>query len=221
SNPSYESAFNGIVYIHSISDAVGNRRGIRIKNGSRIPTAGLTIARNNAVYVQGDFNTGATGGTVPSNVANSYSDPNNPPNPQTSAYTRAPTSILADAVNVLSNSWNDANSAAALSSRVASNTTINAAFVSGIVPTNVNGDGGYSGGAENFPRFLENWSASQLTYYGSMVELYKSKYSTGEWGAASYSPPLREWFFDNNFKITPPPGSLMIFSYNKGLWSVQ
>ncbi|MDQ2950337.1 MAG: hypothetical protein M3Y27_31095, partial [Acidobacteriota bacterium] len=39
-NPTYSSNFNGIVYIHSISDAAGNRRGIRIKNGSRIPTSG-------------------------------------------------------------------------------------------------------------------------------------------------------------------------------------
>jgi hypothetical protein len=90
------------------------------------------------------------------------------------------------------------------------------------VSTNAYGDNAYSGGAENFPRFLEDWSASTLTYYGSMVELYQSKYSTGEWGKANvYVPPTREWYFDNNFKITPPPGSLMLFSYVKGQWAAQ
>ncbi len=222
-NPSYKlNTFNGIIYISNVSNTAGTRRGVRIKNGAQIPTTGLTIASNNAVYVQGDFNTGGTGSTVPSNVGGSYSDPNNPPNPQLSGYTRAPCSIIADAVNILSNSWSDANSSSSLSSRVAGNTTVNTAIVSGIVSTNAYGDNAYSGGAENFPRFLEDWSSATFTYYGSMVELYQSKYSTGEWGKANvYSPPTREWFFDTNFKFSPPPGTLMVFSYIKGQWAVQ
>src|SRR5438477_4381098 len=57
---------------------------------------------------------------------------------------------------------------AGTSSRIASNTTVNAAIISGIVPTAAaGGDGSYSGGAENFPRFLENWSNATLIYYGS------------------------------------------------------
>ncbi len=191
-------------------------------NGTKIPSTGLAVASANPVYIQGDFNTGGTAASVPSNVAGSYSDPANPPLPQASGYSRAPCSILGDAVNVLSNSWNDANSSAGTSSRVASSTTINAAIVSGIVPTApTGGDGSYSGGAENFPRFLEDWSASTLTYYGSMVELYKSSQSIGEWGKANvYSPPTREWFFDNNFKTATPPGTLMVHSYVKGKWTV-
>src|SRR6202035_3938522 len=108
--------------------------------------------------IQGDFN---TGGSPPSNSGN----PADAVTPQVSGYTRAPVSILADAVNILSNNWNDATSG---SVPAASNTTVNAAIVSGIVPTApVGGDGSYSGGAENFPRFLEDWSANTFTYYGS------------------------------------------------------
>jgi hypothetical protein len=85
----------------------------------------------------------------------------------------------------------------------------------------VGGDGSYSGGAENFPRFLENWSSATLTYYGSMVQLYQSAQSIGEWGKANvYSPPTRQWYFDTNFKTKPPPGSLMVYSYVKGRWYV-
>ena len=225
------SNFNGVVYIYDSSNTTSTRRGIRIKNGSKIPfnqssgASGLTIASNNPVYIQGDFNTGGTGSAVPSNdpsnlnADGTYPDPNNPPNPQVDNYTRAPTSILADAVTILSNSWVDANAGTV---PVASPTTINTAIVAGIVPTNTYGDGAYSGGAENFPRFLENWANDTFTYYGSMVELYKSQQSVGEWGKANvYSPPAREWFFDTNFRITPPPGTLMLTSYTKGLWSLQ
>jgi hypothetical protein len=228
----YKSAFfNGIVYIYDASETSSARRGIRIKNGSKIPfnptlgATGLTVVSNNPVYIQGDFNTGATGSTVPSNNPSNlnpdgtYINPTTPPSPQVAGYTRAPCSILADAVDILSNSWNDANAGTV---PVASPTTVNTAIVAGIVPTSpAGGDGAYSGGAENFPRFLENWTNKTLSYYGSMVELYKSQQSIGEWGKANvYVPPSREWFFDTNFKITPPPGSLMVYSYIKGRWFV-
>jgi len=188
-------------------------RGIRVKNGSKIPAVGLTIVSNNPVYIQGDFN---TGGNPPSNsglAADAVT-------PQVAGYTRAPCSILGDAINILSNSWNDALAGTA---PAASDTTVNAAIVSGIVPTApVGGDGSYSGGAENFPRFLEDWSGQSFTYYGSMVELYKSQQSTGKWTCCNpvYSPPIRQWYFDNNFKIKPPPGTLMVYSYVKGKWSL-
>jgi hypothetical protein len=192
--------------------ATAVKRGIRIKGGSKIPVSGLTIASSNPVYVQGDFN---TGGNPPSNSG----DPADADTPQVLGYKRAPCSILADAVNILSNTWSDGNAGGA---PTASNTTVNAAIVSGIVPTPPLGGGGsYSGGAENFPRFLEDWTGKTLTYYGSMVELYKSQQSTGKWTCCSvYSPPIRQWYFDNNFKVTPPPGSIMVYSYIKGKWSV-
>ena len=239
STPTYKSAgfTNPIIYIYDASatshplkadgtvDLTVNKRsdgttsatpvkgGIRIKGGSKIPAVGLTIASNNPVYVQGDFN---TGGNPPSNSGNAA----DAVTPQVAGYTRAPCSILADAVNILSNAYVDGTAGTA---PTASNTTINAAIVSGIVPTApVGGDGSYSGGAENFPRFLEDWSVNTFTYYGSMVELYKSQQSTGEWICCNpvYSPPIRQWYFDNNFKIKPPPGTLMVYSYVKGKWSL-
>lgn len=59
---------------------------------------------------------------------------------------------------------------------------VNTAIVSGNVPTPALPAEGYSGGAENYPRFLEDWSSSTMTYYGSMVELYQSKQAIGPWG---------------------------------------
>jgi hypothetical protein len=221
-------SFNGIIYItdtSAASNGVGKKRGIRITNGAVLPSTGLTVASNNPVYIQGDFNTGGTGSAVPSNnpsnlnADGTYVNTSNPPAPQVSGYTRAPTSILADAVTILSNNWSDGIKGTVPN---ALPTTVNTAIIAGTVPTAaVGGDGSYSGGAENFPRFLENWTNDTLTYYGSMVELYKSQQSIGEWGKANvYVPPTREWLFDTNFKIKPPPGSIMVYSYIKGKWSL-
>jgi hypothetical protein len=224
--PSWKQTFNNIVYIYDTSATPSARRGIRLKNGATIPSLGLTVASNNPVYIQGDFNVGI--GTVPSN-STTNNDPTKPQATDTNGnplYTRAPTSVVADAVTILSNNWNDNNAQSGdpLTARVATNTTVNTAIIAGIVPSAapVTGDGSYSGGAENFPRFLEAWDNVYFTYYGSMVELYKSQQAIGEWsyGGNVYGAPNRQWYFDNNFKIKPPPGSLMLFSYIKGKWSV-
>jgi hypothetical protein len=204
------SPFNNLIYISdtSASQTGGTpKRGIRLKNGAIMPDAGITVASANPVYIQGDYN---TGGSNPPSNSGDYATP------QVSGYSRKPCAVVADAVNILSNAWNDSNSSSGLSSRTASNTTINTAIVSGIVPSSNNY---YSGGAENFPRFLEDWSSKSLTYYGSMVELYPSRQSIGRWGAANvYNPPQRQWYFDTNLQIYTPPGSLPVFSYTKGRW---
>ena len=214
-NSSINSAlWNNIIYITDTSGSSTTHRGIRLINGEVLPNNGLTVASANPIYIQGDFNTGS--GTVPSNATSN----NDPTTPQSSGYTRQPSSVVADAVTILSNSWLDSNAGTV---PTASNTTINTAMIAGIVPTAaVGGDGAYSGGAENFPRFLENWNTKMLTYYGSMIELYKSAQSVGEWGKDNvYSPPNRQWFFDTNFRTNPPPGSIMIYSYIKGKWALQ
>lgn len=202
--------FNGIIYMTDTSaNATGGtpKRGIRLKNGAIMPTGGLTVASGNPVYIQGDYNTG--GANPPSN-SGTYTQP------QVSGYTRQPCSVIADAVNILSNAWSDANSSSGLSSRIASNTTVNTAILAGIVPSANNI---YSGGAENFPRFLEDWSNKSLCYYGSMVEMYASKQSVGTWGKDNvYSPPNRRWYFDKTFQVYTPPGTLMVYSYVKGRW---
>ena len=48
-------------------------------------------------------------------------------------YTPQPCAVMADAVTILSNAWTNSNSTNGLSSRNASNTTVNTALLSGIV----------------------------------------------------------------------------------------
>jgi hypothetical protein len=221
--PMATASFNGVIYISDTTSASApsnERRGIRLKNGAAIPPGGLTVASDNAVYIQGDYNTGTTATSLPpSNLPGAANDPSKP---TVSTYQRQSCAVIADAVMVLSNAWNDATSSSGVGSRIATNTTVNTAIVSGIVVSGTNGNN-YSGGAENFPRFLETWgSSTTLTYYGSMVQLYKSKYHTGVWGKSNvYVPPKRNWFFDTRFYTDPPPGTLDLVLYKKGRWYLE
>jgi hypothetical protein len=128
---------------------------------------------------------------------------------------------VADAVNILSTAWSDANSALGTSSRNAAATTVNAAFLSGIVPTTT---AYYSGGVENFPRFLEHWTGQAFTYNGSMVVMFESKVATAPWPGTGtvYDPPIRNWAFDQNFRDVNklPPGTPCAKAMSRGRWAM-
>ncbi len=224
------NTYNKVIYIADVSadpnggtssvNATGTQaeKAVRLRNGAILPDD-VTVASENPVYIQGDYNSGGPSTGVVSNTANSTSPLSAFSDPTAPGYTRKSCAVFGDAVNILSNNWKDSNSTASVSSRVASNTTINTGIFSGNVPTNVHGDGAYSGGAENFPRFLEAWGGQCLTYYGSMVCLFASKQGNGSWGASNvYGAPTRRWFFDENFLMQPPPGTLQSTSYSRGRW---
>lgn len=188
-------SWNGIIYITDTSGTSSTKRAIRIKNGSKLPTGGMTIVSNNPVYIQGDFNTGKTSSSNPP------SNTGNPDDPDVSGYTRRPASIMADGITLLSNNWSDANASAAVAARVASNTTVNAALMTGNVPTGTSGST-YSGGGENFVRFMEDWTGKTFTYYGSMLNLFSSAQAVGAWGSANtYLPPQQYWYFDSTLSV--------------------
>jgi hypothetical protein len=220
--------FNSVMYIVDntpVSGSAPNPKTIRLQNGGILPDAGLTIASQNPIYIQGDYNTG-TSSTVPytSVPANSTGNPNDTDSPTVAGYTRKSSAVLGDAVMFLSNSWNDSNSSLSVSSRNAVNTTYNTAVMTGYTPSGyTNSSGvqyGYSGGANNYPRFLENWTNKTCTYTGSMVELFQSYVFTGQWALGNiYTPPTRRWNFDTNFLTSAPPGSLICVVYSRGSWS--
>jgi hypothetical protein len=214
----YNKAFTGVIYATDTTATTSARRGIRLKNGGTMPPGGLTVATDNPLYVQGDYNTGTAGSTQP----NSNASNGDPTKNTVAGYARQPCAVLADAVMLLSNAWTDANSYQTLASRDATPTTYNLAIVSGVVPTGTSGTN-YSGGAENFPRFIESWgSTTTVTYWGSLVQLFTSKQNTGLWGKSNvYDAPRRMWYYDTLFFTNPPPGTLTLISYNKGRWYLE
>ena len=194
------------IYINDQRSTSGRLTAIRVANGQYLPNAGLTIATPQPLYVKGHFNAPDLGST-------------------NTASTKA-AALVSDAITILSPNWSDSYTATnTLSSRGATNATVNAAFMSGIVGTTKVGDvGHYSGGVENFPRFLENWSGSTLTYNGSMVVMFNSRQATNFWVSPGtyYNPPTRKWAFDKNFleggKL--PPNTPQVRKLDRGQWSV-
>src|SRR5207237_8793956 len=122
--------------------------------------------------------------------------------------------IYADAINVLSGAWLDTNSTSSISSRIATSTTVNAALVTGEVPS---GGGKYSGGGEGFVRFLEDWqkNSNTFTYYGSMIELFNSVTAVGSYSSSAsiFKPAGLHWYYDTKFQRNSPPGNVQIVAY--------
>jgi len=182
-------------------------------NGSvnNIPSPGFTVASENPVYVQGNYNASVSGSTV--NIA---AEPN-----------RA-CAIIADAVTLLSNGWNDITSfnypntmtslvrnAQPTGFRVAVIAGKGRAFPRPTAWTSVR-DFGTDGGAHDFLRFLETWDNDELHYSGSLVSFYTSRQAVGTYksGPVSgnknvFSIANRTFTFDTDFlaPATLPPGT--------------
>jgi hypothetical protein len=176
--------------------------GVRLKEGKTLPSAGLTIATLNPLYVKGHYNSPSGTGT-------------------TNTSSTAPASLVADAFTVLSGNWDDALSGNALSERIASSTTINAGVIAGIVPSN---GSYYSGGLHNFIRMLEDWSGYTMTFNGSLVTLFPSQIATAPWVGSGdvYNAPTRKYSMDWNFKNPAklPPGTPELKTLIRSQWAM-
>ena len=164
---------NGLLYAaHSGAGTGTSSKGVRLSNGSTLP-AKLTVASDNAVYVKGDYNKGS------------------------SSVSKKPAAVIGDAVNLLSNSWNDSKTHTS-SLPSASATTYNMAMISGNQDTV---GATYNGGLENLPRFHENWTGKACNIKGSLVNTWNSAHATGQWvyGGNRYTAPNRNWTYDTEF----------------------
>jgi hypothetical protein len=164
--------------------------------GANLPRR-LTIATDQALYLQGDFNTIA----------------------------KQPASTIGDTITILSNScvdidtksnsYNLINCGILSGQNNATPTTVNAAFLSytprsdgniinGAPP---NGNKGYSGGLNNYMRMSENWMGVNFTYRGSFVSLgipkeFSGAYQDGCAVTCYYDVPNRNFSYDTDFDAT-------------------
>lgn len=168
-NSSGKFPANGLLYAAQYGAGTGLQSGgIRLTNGTTLNDK-LTVVSENPIYIKGDYNTTAKKGA----------------------------SVIGDAINLLSNSWNDTKTQGTLPTASAS-TTYNVAMISG----NQNTAGSaYNGGLENLPRFHENWSGKNCNIYGSFVNTWLSQYATALWlyGGDRYTAPNRNWYYDTSF----------------------
>jgi Tfp pilus assembly protein PilX len=216
-----------------------NNYGVKLYNGETLASnnaadlaiKGLTVSSDQAAYIQGDYNKTdkkpaailadsinvlSTAWTLDDSHSCDYSGSTTTLNLPTCPATIPGNTDATDlskkrrAVLVMNNA-----------SEQQVNTTINAAFLSGVdIAGGVNGTAGQDlgaaksgGGVNNYPRLHEDWQTSYdgtlgtLTYLGSMVSLGKARRVNGPfcgptWGDANcniYNPPNRNWRYDKDF----------------------
>jgi hypothetical protein len=180
------------------------RRALKLANGAALDLGmngatpfGLTIVAENPVYIQGNYNAAGTFGGA--HVA---------------------CAVIADAVTLLSNTWNDRNSFTSPhnigggTARTATTTWYRTAVIAGKgrpfpQPPGTPQDFGTDGGVHNFLRYLENWGGDTLYYRGSIVSLYFNRQAVGVYKCCNnvYTPPSRGYNFDVEFldpNLLPP-----------------
>ncbi len=183
----------------------GPRHGLRLEDGApgRLPTlasglGGFTVASENPVYVQGNYNA---------------SDP-------TFSGTHADAAVIADAVTLLSSSYSDRSTflfPTLAANRPATTSYFRLAVASGKNQSfpepawDVSAYYGTDGGMHNFMRFLEGWTGQTVYYKGSLVSLYYAQYGNGIFKCcnAVYTAPNRAFSFDTDFLNASqlPPGT--------------
>ena len=176
---------------------------VRLMNAAQLPANnnyGFSVATPNPLYVQGDYNTKTSAGSS-TGTNNAY---------------EVPAALLSDSLTILSPNWNDSDGYASYSSGSstfdAATMTINAAIVTGTVPSTDTSSSTttFSGGVHNLPRMLEDWTGVNLYLNTSIIRLWSSTMATNQWKyqGTYYNPPNRYFSFDNNF-LNPakvPPG---------------
>jgi hypothetical protein len=181
---------NGLIFAMRSDSSSSTPNGIRLVKGSTLSGA-LTVVSPDPVYVQGDYNT----------------------------VNKKPAAVLSDAVNLLSNNWNDSKGPGTLPT--AKQTFYNFAMITGGDET-VQGVS-YNGGFENLPRFHENWSGVKCHILGSFVKIYASLVGQGLWnyGGDVYTAPDRFWDYDtafNNVNNLPPFTPVVAQVKSTGWW---
>jgi len=167
---------NGLLYVGGYGAGEGTDvKGFQLHNGAELK-APLSVVSPDSVYIQGDYNTEAT----------------------------QPAAVMADAVNLLSNAWDETKTPGTLPE--AADTSYHTAILTG--ETEATADN-FNGGPHNLPRFHEKWTGKDCRVVGSMVCLGESERATGEFfvGGDYYRPPVRKWGYDprfNDYDQLPP-----------------
>ncbi len=186
------------------------RRALKLTGGSSLRSeaiGGLTVVAENPIYVEGNYNATST---------------------NTSADPHIAASVIADAVTLLSNSWNDVSSFYRYphdpGQKAPSNTGYRFAAVTGkniSFPRPGYGEVnlGMDGGAHNLLRLLEDWGSGGTVYYrGSIISFYISRQAIGTFKCCvyTYTPGNRSYAFDSDFLLPSklPPGTPMFRDVN-------
>lgn len=184
---------NGVIYISDHrSRPADEMNGVSLINGSEIGSPsgeGLTIACENPLYVEGNFNT----------------------------VRKEPVSVLSDAVTFLSNNWDPLLSGNQYSDRNATTTTVNMAFITGDLEASGTNYGGGLENLPRFLEDWNgtdfNLTGSMVQGWHSRQAKGTWRYIDA--ANAYYSAPTRNWTFDTDFedpsKLPPETPQIQLF----------
>ncbi len=197
--------WNGIVYVEC--DNLDNT-GLRLINGQSLPSRGsegFTIVTNNRLYVKGHYNADGSMGTGAGTAAETN---------------EVPAALVADAITILSNYWDDRLSRADVTRfstipnqndrNVPQDTEIAAAIITGTDVYN-------SGGINNLVRFLEMWEDKVVRIRGALIALFKSEVAWEPLLVQNvFYPPDRQFSYSDLFKAQRfPPGTPTVRAFYK------
>ncbi|OQY26488.1 MAG: hypothetical protein B6244_13340 [Candidatus Cloacimonetes bacterium 4572_55] len=221
--------------------------GVRIYNGDRLrdwmvddlgvasENAGLSFISENWVYVQGNYNTNGPQYGSSDYFEDTLPDGSiNPHRPRAENLMqdlpeRLPCAVMANAVKLLSveygvdssnpdRGWLDANSYIGnYTTRDALETTFCFAVISG---NRASDSGSMSGGVHNLCRYLQRWYEIDHNWLTSMVCLYEGTGLNPQGGGSYYSPPDRNWGFDQSYLNAHgwPPLTPLVRDTAEGPW---
>jgi hypothetical protein len=197
--PAGSGTYPTILYVaDNRSTTASQMTGIRLTNGIAPPAnggLGWSVATPDPLYVIGNYNC-----TNASYLGT------------TNTTATVPCAFMSDALTILSPSWKDSASSSSFSSgvRPASADTVNAAILTGIVPSTGSSSTQFSGGVHNLPRLLEDWTGDTLTLNTAIMNLFNSTVATHQFvnPGTYYYPPTRQFSYDQNFAnpAKQPPG---------------
>jgi hypothetical protein len=198
--PAGSGSYPTILYVANNRTTTSSQiAGVRLTNGVAPPVnggLGWSVATPNPLYVLGNYNCTSSAYLASTNTTTSM-----------------PCAFMSDALTILSGAWKDSQSSGSYTARQASETTVDAAILTGIVPSTGSSSSQFSGGVHNLPRLLEDWnspSTKNLWINTAIMNLFNSETATHQFvnPGTYYDPPTRHFSYDLNFQdpAKQPPG---------------
>jgi len=197
--PAGSGAYPTILYVADNRTTTSSQmNAVRLTNGDDLPSnggLGWSVATPNPLYVHGHYNC-----------------PNSHYQNSTNTTASVPAAVMSDALTILSPAWQDSKSSSSYTGRIPANTTVNAAILTGVVPSTGSSSSKFSGGVHNLPRLLEDWNrySRTLTLNTAIMKLFDSEVATHQFvnPGVYYDPPTRKFSYDLNYldPTKQPPG---------------
>jgi hypothetical protein len=216
--PSMANVYPTILYVADLrTHDAKHMPVVRLLDGAVLPynnDYGFSVATLNPLYIWGNYNVQIPGSSGVSSGSTNV------------VYT-VPAALFSDALTILSSLWTDSQSLTKYNNSVPANdattTTINAAIITGNMPSTGTTVATYSGGVHNLPRLLEDWSDQTLWLNTSFLCLWNSETATNQFRDPQgfsppsvnpyYNPPTRQFSHNLNYNnpVKTPPGIPVLY----------